>query len=245
MRKHEFRRKMMKESRSPVYYLTASKYDEYGKFIEELPVDAVDYNDEEEAMNEADNLCAEYAVDGIVAAVFVHTLSEENPYGDGDLVYSVANSLEILADNYMDEYFEDKEDMDESRHRRGRMIRESRRSNGHVLKEANRNHTDFIPYTMRQYYNEYDKKWHPCVVYINSRDNGEWWIECFDEWGTNELGWDYEKFTKNGTSKCDPEEVKRIEDTFISDCKEYASVPLRKVSRLRNFGSGNNYIGKM
>ena len=124
--------------------------------------------------------------------------------------------------------------IEESRHRRGRM-----------LKEANRNHTDFIPYTMRQYYNEYDKKWIPCVVYINSSDNGEWWIECFDEWGTNELGWDYEKFTKNGTSKCDPEEAKQIEDIFISDCKEYGSVSPRRVSRLRNFGSGNNYIGKV
>lgn len=124
-------------------------------------------------------------------------------------------------------------------------IEESRRPRGRILKEAHRNHTDFIPYTMRQYYNEYDKKWHPCVVYINSSDNGEWWIECFDEWGTNELGWDYEKFTKNGTSKCDPEEAKRIEDIFISDSKEYGNVPLRKVTRLRNFGSGNNYIGKM
>lgn len=120
---------------------------------------------------------------------------------------------------------------------------ESRRPRGRMLKEERLDYMKTIPYTVRQYYNKYTKEWKPCIIYINSRDNGEWWIEWFDEWGTSEIGLDY-GISRNGTNKCDPEEVKKLEDAFISDCKEYGNTPAKKVSRLGSVGRLRNYIGR-
>lgn len=124
------------------------------------------------------------------------------------------------------------EDMEESFRRRGRM-----------LKEERLDYTKTIPYTVRQYYNKYTTEWKPCIIYINSRDNGEWWIEWFDEDGTSEIGLDY-GISRNGTSKCDPEDVKNLEYTFVSDCKEYGNTPAKKVSRLGSVGRLGKYIGR-
>ena len=116
---------------------------------------------------------------------------------------------------------------------------ESRRPRGRMLKEERLDYMKTIPYTVRQYYNKYTKEWKPCIIYINSHDNGEWWIEWFDEDGTSEIGLDY-GISRNGTNKCDPEEVKNLEDVFVSDC----NVPTKKVYRLGSVGRLGRYIGR-
>ena len=80
-------------------------------------------------------------------------------------------------------------------------------------------------FVLRQEYNEYQKCWFPIILFWNcSRACHKSWIECVctetgDSHYYNEVGFDYYRTTKAGTSKCDPDHVKYLLGQYMKDCQ--------------------------
>lgn len=102
-------------------------------------------------------------------------------------------------------------------------------------------------YVLRQEYNKYQRTWYPVILYWNqSMELGplyHCWVEgIFTEDGTSFYSNDlsvgypaYDRITKPGTSKCDPEHVKAIVDYYTELMSHEPVGPIFEVKRLGTY----------
>lgn len=100
-------------------------------------------------------------------------------------------------------------------------------------------------YVIRQEYNKFRKAWFPVVLYWNrfleKKPNGDFTFRCWVEGVFTETGRSYyhdglktpyDRITRPGTDKCDPEDVKAIRDFYLDSVKGEPVGPHFEVKKL-------------